>query len=545
MSGTFTVKYDSNGTMSVESQVALLRNTVDTLVLQVHQCFETIKQLHTRIESLEREAGSHKVPTPVLPSDQRFYWPTNTQIVSPIGPNSISTTVDERGNPIVNLVNYTMAGNVSLGASNNQREAAIQAMINNTPSPGATPTTIGQVFPSSGSEGIVLPNNISAIPMPPNFNFNPGMQMFDPNALNLATMNSSTHQQNNFNKNNNPQNMQTFVLDPSRATNELLDHVCLRPWIKELCLKGCKGITNFAPISRLRILWKLSLQGCSMYVDDSVVKLIATHNKRLSRLNLCGCERVTDATPLAQLSYLFDLNLSGCYIKNDSLEAISNGCNQLSRLAINSCPQITDISCISKLKELKLLYCRYSDGIAPSGISEVIHSIGHTLLTLNVDGIVFKELMINDSTTPIVIKNINFKDNTEMVSLQWLFKDTSRLQGLEMLDVEGCINLQDLGNACNVPTLKTMRLTGTAIDDHTIERIANGVPALTSLSVEGCTKLKSFHPLQNHKGLAKIFVDQQQYDDRNSNGLAELNRVEVVVYSTARRPDGNPGELNS
>eukprot|EP00796_Vickermania_ingenoplastis_P011962 gene11962-8235_t len=521
---------------NVETVVSVLRSNVDILVNQLQMCMETIQNLQMRIEILERDAVNNAANAAAVASanaspsgpgsPERFFWagPQPNMQASPVLSSPASPghpPVDERGNPIP----MPFMGYVPPAVTNRQREEAILAMINGSSSPGATPTALGQVFPSGTPETMLFPKTMPQVTavMPQGFQFNPSMTLFDPNLhmAGMGMMNPNQQNPNNNNNNNNNNNVQAIVLEPSRATNEMLEHVCMQPWIKELCLKGCKNISNFEALSRLRILWKLSLQGCSQFVDDSVLKLIAAHNKRLSRLNLCGCERVSDATPLAQLAYLFDLNLSGCQITNESLEAISNGCNQLSRLAINSCPLITSVSCIGKLKELKLLYCRYSDNIDPSGISDVLHAIGTNLLTLNVDGIKFRELDVH-MPGPSAIKNLNFKDNTELTSLDWMLRDPALFPSLEMLDAEGCTNLHDLSNVSSLPALKTIRLSHTAVDNAVLADIASKTPSLTTLSLEGCDGVTDFSPLMMHSGLSKLCVDQQHLAARSTNGLANL-----------------------
>lgn len=332
--------------------------------------------------------------------------------------------------------------------------------------------------------------------------------------------------------------MQTAVtLDPARSTSEMLERACQQTWLKELNLKGCKNISNFNPIARLKNLWKLSLQGCAQYVDDSVVKLIGTYNRRLSRLNLCGCERITDATPLSQLSFLFDLNLSGCQIGNNSLEAISRGCGQLSRLAINSCPQLTSVSCVGNLKELKLLYCRYSGNIAPSSITDVLNAIGSSLLTLNIDGVKFSQLDLTHLPPVTALKNLNFKDNTEVTNLDWITSlpnFTKVFSALEMLDVEGCSNLSSLGPIASLPALKTVRLSHTAISVTELAKLTSS-QTITSVYLEGCPLITSVECLTGLNSLSKLVVDQQmQSGNLAANGITAVRQrggVDIVFAS--------------
>ncbi|CBZ30193.1 putative cysteine-leucine rich protein [Leishmania mexicana MHOM/GT/2001/U1103] len=339
------------------------------------------------------------------------------------------------------------------------------------------------------------------------------------------------------------------TLDPLQSTNEKLEQTCQQTKIRVLCLKGCKGITSLAPISRLQNLWLLNLQGCSPCVDDSAVRMIATHNTRLSRLNLCGCDRVTDAQSLAQLSLMFDLNLSGTMIGTASLEAISHGCSQLSRLAINSCQQLTDVSSLKNLSELKLLYCRYSENIDPATIANVLAGIGQNLLTLNVDGIRFRQLDLSNLPHVTALKNFNCKDNTQLRDLDWLLSipnATKAFESLEMLDVEGCESLASLGmHITSLKRLKTLRLTNTGITNAELSRIS-ACPALSVVHLEDCAGITSVDSLANVPSLTKVVLSMRmQYEDTKANGIAALRKTGTeIIFAAASNHHGQGGSAH-
>lgn len=388
-----------------------------------------------------------------------------------------------------------------------QREEAIVAMINGQSSPIMTPTTsVGQGFPTGTGahtinvEGVVYNNPNSNGAYAP---YSTGV-MVGGAAATVGTLPTSV------------------TLDPSRATNEMLERACQQHWLKELCLKGCKYVSNLTCLARLKNLWKLNLQGCVQYVDDNAIKIISTYNKRLSRLNLCGCERVTDATPLSHLTFLFDLNLSGCQIGNDSIEAIAAHCSQLSRLAINSCTLVTSISSVGQLRELKLLYCRYSGNIAPSSISDVLAAIGGSLLTLNVDGVRFASLDLSRLPAVTALKNLNMKDNTDLKSLNWLWTRPNAEQtfaALEMLDIEGCTALTTMGpTVARLPALRFLRLSRTAISQEELNLVVPS-PTLSAIYVEGCPNIHSVGCLADVKSLNKLMVDAHMQSQAAASGL--------------------------
>lgn len=561
---------------SLEAQLTALRNNMGMLIGQMQVCLDNQHRIQARVDALDRDIGilrknanisgivnsndATNIPstvyrTPTGPNEPRLFWSNSTPgtIQTPI--TALPTVLDDRNNQLLNSMNTLGLGqqqqqNTGFQMTARQRDEAIMAMLNSNALPGDTPTALAPTFPSSAPETMMLQNGMMPMTavLPQRLPMNPSGQPLDPASgaqpmRSMAQMNLPT-QGGGFGTPSNMvvplQPVQSYIIDPSMATNDHLEHACQEIGIKELCLKGCKMINNFTPLSRLRTLWKLNLQGCTPYVDDHVIKLIATYNRRLSRVNLCGCDRVTDATPLAQLIFLFDLNLSGCPIGNDSLKAISEGCNQLSRLAINSCPNITEISCLANVKELKLLYCRYSDNIDPAGISHMLNAIGHSIITLNLDGIKYKSLDV-ETTMPSTIKILNLKDNTEMVSLDWMLKDPDMFPAVETLDVEGCTNLRYLSNAVKLQHLKTLRLGYTAVDDLALKELAAGAPSLSVLFLEACPNITDFTPLINHKMLTKISVDPTQFSARSTNGLDPLlnGRVEVTVPPGPRRGEGS------
>nr|AFJ79574.1 cystein-leucine rich protein [Leishmania donovani] len=339
------------------------------------------------------------------------------------------------------------------------------------------------------------------------------------------------------------------TLDPLQSTNEKLEQICQQSKIRVLCLKGCKGITSLNAISRLQNLWLLNLQGCSPCVDDNAVRMIAAHNTRLSRLNLCGCDRVTDAQPLAQLSLMFDLNLSGTMIGTASLEAISHGCGQLSRLAINSCQQLTDVSSLKNLSELKLLYCRYSENIDPATIANVLAGIGQNLLTLNVDGIRFRQLDLSNLPHVTALKNFNCKDNTQLRDLDWLLSipNAARaFESLEMLDVEGCESLVSFGmHITSIKRLKTVRLTNTGITNEELSRISV-CPALSVIHLEDCAGITNVDCLANVPTLTKVVLSMRmQHEDTKANGVAALRKTGAeIIFAAASNHHGQGGSAH-
>ncbi|CCW67612.1 unnamed protein product [Phytomonas sp. Hart1] len=572
--------YMNERELNAEFKLESTRKTVETLQAQV-------QLLNMRVEFLERQLKgptpqnppssmafppSAQVPMPttsnVLPS-RMYYWAQGFPNANGFGlpeeeayPNSGSPStrqVEETLNRVGVIPTLGLKQQqISMLMAQKQRDEAVLAMLQGQGTPTVTPTTLGSgIYPSPTSaiqqhainpDGMAFPGPFAAT--------TPGVAFTNPNAVSgtgdsrlfsPTTAMPNTNVNGLFNQITSQSLSTTITLDPARATNEALEQACQQPWLKELCLKGCKSISNLNQLSQLRNLWKLNLQGCGQFVDDSIVKLISTYNKRLSRLNLCGCELITDASPLSQLSFLFDLNLSGCQINNDSLAAIANGCSQLSRLAINSCPKVTDISCVGKLKELKLLYCRYSGNILPESVTEVMKQIGNGLLTLNVDGFKFEDLDVSQFPPVTALKNFNLKDNVGVVSLEWLTSAegaSKKFAVLEMLDVEGCANLSKLGDLSVLSSLKVLRLSHTAIDQSELVKL-NACKSLTAIYIEGCQRIQQLGSLVHLPSLSKVVIDHKLAEVTTSiNGIQDLSArgVEVVVSRNATNSGHRGGQ---
>ncbi|CCW60509.1 unnamed protein product [Phytomonas sp. EM1] len=567
--------------LTSEYKLEPTRKAVETLQAQV-------QLLTMRVELLERQmvgtaqqnqtspmtfAPSAQVAMPtasnVMPS-RMYYWAQGFPNANGFGMTE-EDQYNPNGSPSARQVEESLnrlgilpalgikQQQLSMLMAQKQRDDAILAMLQGQSTPAVTPTALGSgLYPSPTSA--IQQQAINAEGMPFHSPFATpaqGMAFANTNAVPGAGdprlfSPTSTMPNTGINSIFNPITSQalstTITLDPGRATNESLEQACQQPWIKELCLKGCKNLSNLNQLSQLRNLWKLNLQGCTQFVDDSTVKLISTYNKRLSRLNLCGCELITDASPLSQLSFLFDLNLSGCQIGNESLIAIAGGCSQLSRLAINSCPKITNISCVGKLRELKLLYCRYSGNIAPESVTEVMKQIGNGLLTLNVDGFKFEDLDVSQFPAVTTLKNFNLKDNVEVVSLAWLTSAegaSKKFGALEMLDVEGCANLIKLGDLSVLPSLKVLRLSHTAIDQSELLTL-NACKSLTALYIEGCQRVQQLSSLVHLPSLSKVVIDHKLAGGTTStvNGIQDLSArgVEVVVANNAVNPGHRSGQ---
>lgn len=572
------------------------RNLFDAMQSQMHMLLMRVENLERQVSMLSAQAitasrsfqpyaqmpyGMPSAPAPTasptagmpppLPSNVFFY------------PQSgVMNTVPEKGHMSRQLeeelqrLGVMTSGNAAAAAAANKANedaaaaAAAMAMMHNSlmGSPTSGVTAFPAMMPSMGSPNVPNPA-MHFMPGQQEVAFSsptmPGPPASSPTKMSSALLNKAfgytdanmggANGADGMNANmNNLQRSCAVTLDPLQSTTETLEQTCQQTKIRVLCLKSCKGITSLNAIARLQNLWLLNLQGCAHCVDDNAVRMIATFNTRLSRLNLCGCDRVTDAKPLSQLSFMFDLNLSGTNINNASLEAISHGCGQLSRLAINSCLQLTDVSSVRNLSELKLLYCRYSENIDPATIGAALEGIGQNLLTLNIDGIRFRQIELKQLPSVVALKNFNCKDNTLLGDLEWLFGTAAAaasFECLEMLDVEGCESLVNLGaHVTSLKRLKTVRLTHTGVTNDELARLSS-CPALAAVHIEECAGVTNVECLAQLPALTKVVLDlRMQHDDPKTNGVAVLRQrpgVEVVFagVSNYHGPNGGANRMGT
>jgi internalin A len=153
--------------------------------------------------------------------------------------------------------------------------------------------------------------------------------------------------------------------------------------LHNLCLLACKGVMDFAPLSKLERLRSLHLSFTSvtdlaplqelsglqdLYLSDTKVTdlgpLQNLHN--LSSLDLGQCVGVIELEPLATLPVLKNLNLSKC----SALENLAplTKLKELQTLLLAFCENVTDISSLAghqRLQNLDLSFCRRVIDLTP------------------------------------------------------------------------------------------------------------------------------------------------------------------------------------
>eukprot|EP01121_Diplochlamys_sp_Union-15-3_P020836 TRINITY_DN8253_c0_g1_i3.p1 TRINITY_DN8253_c0_g1~~TRINITY_DN8253_c0_g1_i3.p1 ORF type:complete len:344 (+),score=2.50 TRINITY_DN8253_c0_g1_i3:105-1136(+) len=162
--------------------------------------------------------------------------------------------------------------------------------------------------------------------------------------------------------------------------------------LKSLDLSYCHYIDNETIYNLPATLTELSLEYCKSFTDVAIIHLAKKLGNNLSRLSLRGCTQLTDISGRALAFYcrkLERIDLSECNLITDqSIAMLAQRCNMsLRHLKLSNCPKITDrftpyLAYFCKnLHLLDLKRCSLSN----IGVKYIAKGCLH-LHTLNIDG---------------------------------------------------------------------------------------------------------------------------------------------------------------
>lgn len=122
--------------------------------------------------------------------------------------------------------------------------------------------------------------------------------------------------------------------------------------LTEICLNGCKGITNAALYQLGKVctsLTSISLAYCANITDIGMESLLV-QGTQLQFLNVQSCALLTDATAYSIAQYctsLQRLNISYCTITDIGLAQMTKNCPLLHTLTILYCEYLSSASIIA------------------------------------------------------------------------------------------------------------------------------------------------------------------------------------------------------
>ena len=197
-------------------------------------------------------------------------------------------------------------------------------------------------------------------------------------------------------------------------------------WPGEHRIKDISGIEYFTGLKQL-VLDK-----------NLITDLTPLSNLDLTVLDIRNNRELTNITPVQNLKNLHQLSVGGSNISDSSLDVISK-CTNLTKLGINSCPNIKDISKLESLTKLQRLW------------------IGNTSIT-SID--VLKNLT---ELKELEMNNISIK-NLEAI------KDLTNLEGLYC---SGC-QISDVSPLANLTKLTTLKINKNNIENiNVVSRLTN------------------------------------------------------------------------
>lgn len=285
--------------------------------------------------------------------------------------------------------------------------------------------------------------------------------------------------------------------------------------------KNLKDVTHFVPN-----LDSLVLSGCFNLTDDRLASTFAVDVHSLSELNLSMCKQLTDKSITRIVSYLKNLeslDIGGCgNITNASLEAVVRSLRRLRRLNLRSCRNITDTG-------IAVLCGQDPDEHEPSGFAEFAGDHEKSVARLPEMGATSLEYLglqdcqkLTDDALKYIsaglknLKSINLSfcgsitefglkhlsTMTELRELNLRSSDVVTDQGLRylsegclqlhVLDVSFCDKIGDAGLtfvAQGLPAITSLSLNSCAITDASLVKIAQSLTDLKTLNIGQCNRL--------------------------------------------------------
>ncbi|KAF9421338.1 hypothetical protein BGZ94_008849 [Podila epigama] len=251
------------------------------------------------------------------------------------------------------------------------------------------------------------------------------------------------------------------IISRNRSLNSDTIQLFLDPRHTELSLYDCTDITapglqnvgQFCP--RLQ---SLNLVRCGRILDDTI-DYYGAHLTELSALNLSGPFMVTDAAFIRLFetigSRFRQFSLEHSYrFSIKSAEALCRSCPRLTRLNLGKCTLMDDewlapIAQLTSLTELSLTYPKDGGkGLTTEPMVKLLMAIGSGLESLDLEGcIMLEDAVLTEAIRPscVRLERLNIAGCEEFTTegVAALFKEWKINRGLSYLNLRKCIMLGD------------------------------------------------------------------------------------------------------
>ncbi|RYH04849.1 hypothetical protein EON65_46330 [archaeon] len=335
--------------------------------------------------------------------------------------------------------------------------------------------------------------------------------------------------------------LRKYAIESGQAvTNATLQELCsIHPKIFSLILSNCSQVSDvglWALAKHCTVIEKLFLSKCSLIshvglralalkcvniieldlsychlIDDNTLTVVAGGAWKIQKLNLQYCVLITD-TGVARIaqgmtSHLIYLNVNGCpnigEFGDRALRELGANCHNLEELYMGETKRIEDPGCIcisqgcNKLKQLYLSGCENISKKALKAFGSNL-SLLHTLkIRWNrklADGdynVLHQSLLATcQSLTSIELSSFETLGDKGVASLC-----KAMGQSLQHICLRNCKQLTDYSSLCIshlCPKLRALDFSDCGhITDESVHHLAQRVSALTSLKLDGNTRISN------------------------------------------------------
>jgi Leucine-rich repeat (LRR) protein len=301
-----------------------------------------------------------------------------------------------------------------------------------------------------------------------------------------------------------------LIVSSLQVTDEGMKHVAKLTNLKVLHVSGCESVTNEG-IEALETLRNLeAFRASETKLGDAGLQSLVQSCPKLSELHVDGCLQLSDVgvAALSRLHQLDVLCIDRTAVTDASLRLVAT-IPSLTALSVTECSAITN-----------------------AGVAALAHSVALATLYLNYCNISDVSPLGKLSTLKVLLAaNIKIRNG----SLQALVAGCPKL---EVLDLEGCVDITDRG-ASEISMLKKLvrlDLCGIPLTDKSLSKLAS-LTELQFLTLNCCDRLTdaTFLALST---LPKLRYTSLQYVPITDVGALALAKIKTLMTIDLSRCEG-------